>query len=334
MRAALRRDEGVAVMADALFEEALERLKVDHVERFMPAIRKGRRVFAGGFEEEIFLWPEGLDDEVIVDVHQSSGVQEPFHHHDYFYFNYAYRGSYTSVIGRDGSSIVIREGEMFAGQPFTGHAICVHDDATVDMIAVCIQKEALFKTYLPLVLNNERLFSFFVHVERNETSEEYIHMSFADDGNVLRVLKMMVIEYAYRRRDTPAMMRALTHLFLMQISRQLALQRDALCDESDVSRKILHFVIDNLPSVTLESVARRFSYHPNYVSDLLRKSFGKTFSDLVSEQKMDRAVRMLEGTTLSVEEIAADLGYASKSSFYKAFKKRFGATPRSFRAAG
>lgn len=323
----------VPVMADALFEEALDVLKREHVERFVPSIRKEARTFPGGFKEEIFLWPDGRDDDVIVDVHQSSGVQEAFHHHDYFYFNYAYRGSYGSVVDRAGSTIEVCEGELFAGQPFTGHAICAHDDASVDMIAVLIRKDAFFRTYLPLVLGSERMFAFCVHAERDETSDEYIHLSFSEDSNILRTLKMLVIEYARRRKDSASMLRALVHLFLVQVARRLE-DCGGDASEPDVAGRIMRHITENLPTVTLESTARCFAYHPNYVSELLRKRFGKTFSALVLEQKMDRAARMLQSTTLSVEEVAVSLGYSTKSSFYKAYKKCFGTTPRGGLHAG
>ena len=45
---------------------------------------------------------------------------------------------------------------------------------------------------------------------------------------------------------------------------------------------------------------------------------------------MDRAVILLKGTTLSIEEIAAMLGYSNPSNFYKAFRAFYGKTPREY----
>ena len=45
---------------------------------------------------------------------------------------------------------------------------------------------------------------------------------------------------------------------------------------------------------------------------------------------MDRAVILLKGTDLSVEEIAAMLGYSDTSNFYKAFRDFYGKTPREY----
>lgn len=45
---------------------------------------------------------------------------------------------------------------------------------------------------------------------------------------------------------------------------------------------------------------------------------------------MARAVLLMKNTTLSVEEIAAMLGYSDQSSFYKAFKGYYHVSPREY----
>jgi AraC-like DNA-binding protein len=47
---------------------------------------------------------------------------------------------------------------------------------------------------------------------------------------------------------------------------------------------------------------------------------------------MERAVILLRNTTLSIEEIAALIGYSDHNNFYKAFKDFYGMTPRDYLA--
>ena len=72
------------------------------------------------------------------------------------------------------------------------------------------------------------------------------------------------------------------------------------------------------------------SYHPNYISTLLHREVGKSFSEILLEQRMERAVCLLRGTNLPVEEIASMLGYSNSSNFYKAFRKYYHQSPREF----
>ncbi|MCI6099528.1 MAG: helix-turn-helix transcriptional regulator [Selenomonas sp.] len=89
---------------------------------------------------------------------------------------------------------------------------------------------------------------------------------------------------------------------------------------------------EHMDTVTLVDLGAHFSYHPTYVSNLLKKETGRTFTSILRELRMTRATALLTGTTLSIEEIAAMLGFASSSNFYKAFKEEYGMTPREWMA--
>lgn len=72
---------------------------------------------------------------------------------------------------------------------------------------------------------------------------------------------------------------------------------------------------EQFDSVTCKDIAKHFSYHPNYVSTLLHRELGKSFSDILLEQRMERAVILLKGTNPSIEEVSALLGYSNNSNF-------------------
>jgi AraC-like DNA-binding protein len=60
-------------------------------------------------------------------------------------------------------------------------------------------------------------------------------------------------------------------------------------------------------------------------------SEGVTFTDVRRQVSMSRARELLAGSSLSVEWIAAELGYASTTAFINAFKKGHNATPSEYR---
>ena len=45
---------------------------------------------------------------------------------------------------------------------------------------------------------------------------------------------------------------------------------------------------------------------------------------------MERAVILLQNTTISIEEVAAMTGYGDHSNFYKAFRDYYGKAPREY----
>lgn len=58
---------------------------------------------------------------------------------------------------------------------------------------------------------------------------------------------------------------------------------------------------------------------------------GHTLSKLKQEQRRNRAITLLARSDMSVADIAADIGYADESAFYRAFARWFSTTPAAFR---
>ena len=243
----------------------------------------------GSQSEKMFCWPGPPDEEILICVHQSGGHQELFHRHDFFYFNFTYQGEYDSII----------------------------------------QRKTFFRTFLPMLSTNTRLFHFLLDPATNEFSDEFIHFKIEHDCNIRILLEMMVIEYANKRDDSQTVLKSLALSFLLQIARQYVQVKQTSSGES-LSKRIVQYMNEYFDNVTLKDIAKHFSYHPNYVSTLLHRELGKSFSDILLEQRMERAVILLKGTNLSIEEVAALLGYSNSSNFYKAFREYFKHSPREY----
>lgn len=101
-------------------------------------------------------------------------------------------------------------------------------------------------------------------------------------------------------------------------------------EQLSVTEQITRYILDHVDNVTLNELSKQFSYHPNYISALIHKETGKTFKQLVLEERMSRAVILMKNTTLSNEEIAVMPGYSDRSNFYKAFREFYGVSPREY----
>ena len=143
---------------------------------------------------------------------------------------------------------------------------------------------------------------------------------------------MMVIEYANRQGDTQVVLKSLTLSFLIQIARQYVNVNRGSVKERP-SEKIVQYMGEHVDTVTLKEIAKHFSYHPNYISTLLRREIGKSFSEILLELRMERAVILLQGTGLPVEKVSSVLGYSNSSNFYKAFRDYYHVSPREYVSA-
>jgi AraC-like DNA-binding protein len=62
-------------------------------------------------------------------------------------------------------------------------------------------------------------------------------------------------------------------------------------------------------------------------------TFGQPPMAFLRDLRLHHAARLLEGTELPIQAIADSVGYASRSYFTRAFRRRYGSDPRRFRAS-
>ena len=74
-----------------------------------------------------------------------------------------------------------------------------------------------------------------------------------------------------------------------------------------------------------------FNFHPNYLSNLLKKGTGKSFKDLLQLQKINKAAMILMKYDLPIPKVVEEVGYSSVTFFYKKFKEIFHMTPYEIR---
>ncbi len=86
-----------------------------------------------------------------------------------------------------------------------------------------------------------------------------------------------------------------------------------------------------LPTVTY--IAEKLNISPNYLSDLLKVLTGQSTQQHIHDKLIEKAKEKLSTTTLSVSEIAYQLGFEHPQSFSKLFKTKTNLSPVEFRQA-
>lgn len=78
-------------------------------------------------------------------------------------------------------------------------------------------------------------------------------------------------------------------------------------------------------------IAVELGVHRVHLARRFRAAFGLSPAEYVRRCRLDRARRMLRGSTAPLAEIAAAAGFADQSHLSNAFRKQFGTSPRAFR---
>jgi AraC-like DNA-binding protein len=88
------------------------------------------------------------------------------------------------------------------------------------------------------------------------------------------------------------------------------------------------------PDFSLQQLATLVGSNYKYVSQVINECYGKSFKQVLNEQRVSEACRILNDPDksghLTIEAIAANLGFNSRSNFTVTFKRITGISPSDF----
>ncbi|WP_394525188.1 helix-turn-helix domain-containing protein [Lacrimispora sp. JR3] len=100
---------------------------------------------------------------------------------------------------------------------------------------------------------------------------------------------------------------------------------------SQIVKEVTRMIKDNNGNLSLNECADVLSYHPNYISRVLKREKGVSFTDMINEEKLKIAKYLLLTTTDPISEISAKLNYNNVQNFIRFFKNQVGITPSAYR---
>ncbi len=96
-------------------------------------------------------------------------------------------------------------------------------------------------------------------------------------------------------------------------------------------RNMLAYLQENSDSsLSMEKLARHLGYSRSRLSHLFRDNFGCSFSDYLGSLRCRRAARLLAQSDLTQLEISLMTGFECIRTFYRAFHKCYGMTPKQY----
>ncbi len=85
------------------------------------------------------------------------------------------------------------------------------------------------------------------------------------------------------------------------------------------------------PELSVELIAEKMHYSPNYLSSTFKKEIGKSLNSYILELRIEEAKELLVNSELKSSDIAMETGFSSSSYFAFSFKKAVGISPREYR---
>jgi AraC family transcriptional regulator, transcriptional activator of pobA len=169
---------------------------------------------------------------------------------------------------------------------------------------------------------------------------EALHLSEAEEADVVGIINKIEQDSKHIDRHTQDIIVSQIDLLLAYANRfyerQFITRKN---NQSDLLTRFETFVnawfANGEPGqkglLTVQQVAAAMHLSPNYLGDMLRTVTGQNAQQHIHEKLIQHAKEKLSSTSLSVGEIAYELGFEHSQSFSKLFKSKTTQSPLEFR---
>ncbi len=254
-------------------------------------------------------------------------IRFPKHTHDYVEMVYMCTGSTTHIV--NGTRVTLREGELLIlGQ----NAVQEIEAAGETDIAVnFIIRPTFFSGVLPYLGERDTSLRRFL-IDCLVTPKEASYLLFrvsdvASIRNLVENLLFTMSEPSPNKRELQQMTMGLLFLQLMDHTEMLEVESF----EQGAIVSVLRYIEERYRDGSLTEIADRLHYDLHFLSRLIKRSTGKTYTELLQKKRLSQAAWLLENTDRNVNEIALSVGYENVSYFHRLFREAYGRSPKSYR---
>jgi AraC-like DNA-binding protein len=203
-------------------------------------------------------------------------------------------------------------------------------DISNNLIVYSIEK-GFFDNLFDSQISDCKIFHDFLHADN--TDGEYLFFSNIGE-DALSVLNLLRNEYHRNDIYHEKLIRLLLVGLFSYLDRnhyQTLIVPKSTMGQNHEFGKIMKYIGENYKDITLESVAKKFGYNPDYFSYRFKKITGVSFSNKLMSIKMEESMHLLVTTDLNIQQIAEMNGYHDRSHFSRNFKTYTGLTPKEYR---
>lgn len=179
------------------------------------------------------------------------------------------------------------------------------------------------------------------HIEEKERNRNYALL--ATIGFALAIVALVIwIVYSRRLQEkNRSLVRRLREqdALALRLEQLQAIQPDDLgtaLPTDPLYQRLIALLNDEVytdSELTRATLVARLNTNDRYLSDLIKQHFSQTVSDLITTYRLRHARQLLADPhcTLTIEAIALDSGFGTRTTFHILFRKHYGLSPAEFR---
>ena len=247
------------------------------------------------------------------------------HSHSFLELVYVEGGSAQHNIGE--TSGELRQGDYFVVDYNTKHSyFSENEDLTI--INCLFSPDILDTSFAGIESFNELVDRYFFRTTRRKIKGPTANQVFSDDGKIAFIIKKMLSEDEERKEGYVEMLRCMLIEIIINTVRQIGSESA----RSSITQQILTYIEKNyMNEFSLKKICEEMNYSLPYISAKFKKETGITVTKFLQNKRIEQSCRYLTETSLSISQIAENVGYTDIKFFNKVFKQVTKITPREYR---
>lgn len=279
-----------------------------------------------------FDFSKTIKDHLIAIIKESRYTTVPKHINKDMQLYYVYDGNCSCEVEKE--IIYMEKGDLILFDNNTIHAFPVKKKENDIIINIIFKKEYFNSIFLSRFTGNNMITNFlFDSVSNQRKKDKYLFFHSHNIPQIYVLIQYLLCNYFFPESTNTGILDSYITTILQELINSLYNDDfyQNLDNRSKKCLEIMEYIEINYKICTLNSTAKHFGYNQNYLSNLLKKETGKTYSEIKSLQQLSEAAFLLSNTNKPVIEIIDKVGISNYNFFYKKFKDIYSCTPSQYK---
>ncbi len=254
--------------------------------------------------------------------------------HSAKYFNciYIYQGS--GILQLNKITFSLQVGDFFIVPPDVDYCLTTTPDDIA--IHIMLRKAYVSSNYYQLFNNHPLITNFFNLVLTNATDNlnSYVLFHTKDNEAIRENILLLFSDYLWGDDNKSFIMECYLKLIFAYLLRNSnsTLEISATCSKIETHYQLIHnYLKKYYLTANLTNTSEYFHYSKQYICRIVKQFSGKTFTDILTEIRIEKAMEYMKETTLRLDNIAELTGFSDASHLSRIFKKNLGKSPSIYR---
>jgi len=250
----------------------------------------------------------------------------PVHAHAYYEFYFFLEGDVTLEINQD--SVPLREGDIIIVPPLTPHHTVIHNSEVPYRRIVFWVSQPFFEQ-----LKSESPVYAWLPEMVTQHGRHVFHPDRTAFQSLQSSLFSVIDEFEGNRFARETMLQSMIRQLLLSISRTVYETETQLkeTEASGLFQRLVGYVESHLDEeISLDDLAKAFYLSKYYISHLFKDTSGLSVHQYITRRRLEACrTRIIAGDDIT--ETSQMYGFSDYSSFYRAFTKEYGMSPKKYR---